>query len=104
MNQLEVFHEKNLELMNQFVDVLKHKKEIEAQEKEIRSQLEKKFEESGIKSFECDLLKITRVAPTTTTSVDLKMFANAEPDNYAELVADYPKVTHRAGYITIKVK
>lgn len=104
MNELEVFEQKNLSLMNDFVAVLKHKKEVEKQEKMIKAQLEKEFEEAGIKSFECDFLKITRVAASESVSVDLKEFEKAEPENYAGLLKDYPKITKRKAYVRFDVK
>lgn len=56
-----------------------------------------------IKSIDNQYIKITRVNGSTSTSIDLKALEKEEPELYAELLKDYPKVTNRKPYLTFKV-
>lgn len=103
-NELAVFEEKSL-LFVQRLKILKTKKErLEKEEKDFKDIIEKLFDEYGLKSFKNDYFSITRVAESESKSIDLKDMEKKEPELYAELLEDYPKVTKKKGYIRISVK
>lgn len=104
--EVQVFNEKYLAVIKSIADLSKQKKAIEDHEKKVKTQLEKVFDEYGIKSLENDYLKITRVAPgADSTTIDLKAFEEKEPETYKDILKDYPKnVKGKAGYIRFNVK
>lgn len=69
-----------------------------------KSNLLEAMEKYGVKSIDNDIVKITRVNPSESITVDLKKFEKQEPVDYAQLIEDYPKVTKRKGSIRITVK
>lgn len=104
--EVQVFNEQYLVVMKSIADLSKQKKAIEVQEKKLKAQFEKVFEEHGIKSLENDYLKITRVAAgADSTTIDLKAFEEKEPETFKDILKDYPKkVKGKAGYIRFNVK
>lgn len=103
-NEIQVFENQHLMVFKQLAEVTKTKKQLEDQEKKIKADLEKAMDIYEIKSFENQYIKITRVNGSTSTSIDLKALGKEEPELYAELLEDYPKVTNRKSYLTFKVK
>lgn len=103
-NELQVFEEKSLVLAKGLKDLKVKKERLEKEEKELKATLEKLFEEYGLKSFKNDYFSITRVAESESKSIDLKDMEKKEPELYAELLEDYPKITKKKGYIRISVK
>lgn len=79
-------------------------KQLTQQRDEIKASLLESMSDYGIKSIDNDVVKITRVEPSQSTSVDLKKFEEKEPVEYAQLLEDYTKVTVRKGSIRITVK
>lgn len=104
--EVKVFNGQYLAVMKSIADLSKQKKAIEDQEKKLKAQLEKVFEEHGIKSLENDYLKITRVAAgADSVTIDLKAFEEKEPETFKDILKDYPKkVKGKAGYIKFSVK
>lgn len=102
--ELKVFEEQYLAAMQSLSNMTKQKKALEDQEKVIKEQLEKVMDAYGIKSVDNQFLKITRVAGSTSTSVDLKKMEKEEPELYNELLSDYPKTTTRKASIRFNVK
>lgn len=105
-DEIKVFNEQYLAVMKSISNLAKQKKLIEDQEKKLKAQFEKVFEEHGIKSLENDYLKITRVAAgADSTTIDLKVFEEKEPETFKDILKDYPKVVKgKAGYIRFNVK
>ena len=64
------FQSKAMAIMQKIVDLNLQKKQLEAQDKDVRQELEKVMGEYGIKQFENDLLKVTYVEPTTRCTID----------------------------------
>lgn len=103
-NEVAVFEGQYLAKMQSLSDMMKQKKKIEAEEKKLKESLKKAFDEYGIKSIENAYIKITRVAGSTSTSIDLDTMKEKEPKLYDELLADYPKTTTRADSIRFDVR
>ncbi|PGE40984.1 hypothetical protein COM63_31175, partial [Bacillus cereus] len=62
------------------------------------------MDEHGITSIDNDLIKITRVEATTSTSLDVTKLKAEEPQLYGELIGDYPKVSNRKAHVKFTVK
>ena len=103
-NELVVFEKQNLALFKGLADATKTKKKLEADEKKLKTKLEKLMNDYGIKSIDNQFIKITRVNGSTSTSIDTKELEKEEPKLYAELLADYPKITTRKDSIRFEVK
>ncbi len=103
-NNLVLFENQSLDLMKQLSDLKTQKEKLEELDKEIRSQLLEAMNKYDIISFKNDYVSISNVAPTESVSIDLKKLEEKESELYNELLADYPKVTKRAGYVRITVK
>ncbi len=102
--ELQVFENQYLAVFQNLANVTKQKKELENQEKEVKAELERLMDEYQIKSLDNQFLKITRVAGSTTVSIDLKELEKKEPELYKELLADYPKTTTRKPSVRFDVK
>ncbi|MEK5107056.1 hypothetical protein MHI57_09790 [Cytobacillus sp. FSL K6-0129] len=103
-NQLTPFENKYLALMSAIAFTAQQEKEIVAKNKELKADLERAMDEYDIKSIDNQLLKITRVAASSSTTVDVKTLKEKEPDLYGELIEDYPKVTNKKAYVKFTVK
>lgn len=104
--EVQLFEEKYLAVMECLADITIQKKRLEEREKTFKKQLEEVMDAYGIKSIDNQFLKITRVAAgKDSVTVDLKAFQEAEPNNYKDLLADYPKpVKGKVGYVRFAVK
>lgn len=103
-DELKVFEDKSL-IIAKNLKALKSKKEkIEKEEKDLKKTLENLFNEYDLKSFKNDYFSISKVEVSESKSIDLKSMEKKEPELYAELLEDYPKITKRKSYIRISVK
>lgn len=104
--EIALFESQYMTVFQQLSEIEKVKKKLEEESKKLKKQFEKVMDEYGIKSISNQYITITRVAAVPSkTTVDLEAFAKAEPKNYAELLADYPKVSSgKSGYVSFKVK
>lgn len=103
-NELVAFEKSQAVAISKLVEYNKMKAELEAKEKEFRSQLEKAMDEFGIKSFKNDMIQITRIEEKTSESVDLKAVEAKAPAMYQKLLDKYKKITHTKAYVRILVK
>lgn len=72
----------------------------EDKKKELLEGLEKQMEANGVKTFETDRMKITRVLPSTSETIDTKKLKADYPD----LVQQYVKVSTKKGFIKLTIK
>jgi uncharacterized protein YpuA (DUF1002 family) len=98
--ELVPFQSKAMAIMQKIVDLNIQKKQLEAQDKDVRQQLEKVMGEYGITSFENDLLKVTYVAPTTRTTIDSAKLKKELP----AVAEKYTKISQVKGSVRIEVK
>lgn len=104
MNKLTPFEQQHLQVFAQMQALLLQKKAIEEAETNLKEQLQKAMKEFGITSIDNDLVKITFVHESVSTTVDTKEVKKQEPDLWESLLKDYPKTTTRAEHIRIQVK
>ncbi|MEC1377333.1 hypothetical protein P9D39_24210 [Heyndrickxia oleronia] len=103
-NEIQAFESKHMLLMANVAQHIQQEKLLKEQTTKLKEDLGKAMDEFGIKSIDNDLLKITRTAASTSKSLDTTRLKNEEPELFAELMTDYPKITNRSASLTIKVK
>jgi len=86
--------------IQRITDLIKLKKQLEDQEKELKSTLVKAMEHFGVKSFENDLIKMTYVAPTTRSTIDGTKLKKDHPD----IAQQYTKVSDVAASVRVSLK
>lgn len=97
---LTEFKNQQLQVLQQIATVVKMKKQCEDQEKELKDKLKQAMERFGVKKFESDILNITYVAPSTSTSIDSAKLKK----NYPEIAAECFKTSKKSSYIKVEVK
>jgi len=104
--ELNVFEEQYLAVMQDLSKLTKQKKQLEEAESAAKEQLKKVFDFYGIKSLDNQFIKITRVEKSVdSVTIDLKKFEKEEPETYQDILKDYPKqVKGKSGYIRFEVK
>lgn len=103
-NNVKLFESKTLSVMQKLSALKKEQDRLAEIEKQAKDAIQQAMEEYGIISFKNDYVTISNVAESTTTTIDLKSLEAAEPDLYADLLADYPKTTTKKSYIRIQIK
>lgn len=81
----------------QMLEFERKAKELKEQQKDFREQLYQKMEENDIKKIDTGDIVITRVLPTTATTVDGKLLKKEQPETYAK----YSKISDKKGYVKI---
>ena len=99
-NQMTIFRSSVLAITETIANIATKKKELEAEDKKMREELEKAMSDYGVNSFENEYVKITHIDPTTKVSVDSKKLKAELPDIYQK----YSKVSDVKGYVKITVK
>lgn len=97
---LTEFESKTIAVIKAIADISTRKKELEQQDKLMREQLEKAMNEYGIKKFDNELISISYVEPTTSTTIDTAKVKKLYPD----IAAECSKTTSKKGYVRITVK
>ena len=98
--QLQIFQQGQVAVIQQIADLAIAKKNLEEQEKDLKEKLREAMEKCNIKKFESDILTITYVAETTATTVDSKALKEKHPDIYAKC----SKVSPKSAYVKVAVK
>ena len=104
--EIAMFNQQYMTVFQQLANLALEKQKLEQAEAKAKEQIEKAMDEYGIQSIDNDFIRITRVAAgEDSMTVDLKSFQEKEPNNYAELLADYPKpIKGRKAYVLFKPK
>lgn len=97
---LVAFQKTQLATLNAIASLTAHKKAIEEQEKTMKAALYDAMQKFGIKKFESDVLNLTFVEPTNSTSIDSTRLKKKYPD----IAAECSKTTAKAGYVKITLK
>ncbi len=79
------------------------KKTYEEQEKALKAEIKAVMDKHGVKSIKTPVLNITNVEGSTSTTVDLEAFRKAEPEEYEDLLKDYPKTTTKSSYLKFEL-
>jgi hypothetical protein len=99
-DELTAFKSAVPETIKKITTLIKLKKQMDEQEKQLKEQLVKAMETYGIKVFENDLIKMTYVAPTTRSTIDSTRLKKEHPD----IVAEYSKVSDVSASVRVTLK
>lgn len=88
------------ELEKMLVEIESEAKKYKALKEQMTEFLTKQMEQSGVKTFETEKLKVTRVFPSETTTFDAKALLADMP----ELAEKYNKTSVRKGYLKLTIK
>ena len=97
---LEVFRCEQLGVLKNIAALVQKKKDLEAKEAELKVKLQTAMETYGIKKFTSDVLNITYVAATTSTSIDSAKLKKKYPD----IAAECSKTSNKKAYIKVEIK
>ena len=97
---IALFQSNAMVIMQKIADLDLQKKQLEAQDKVVRQELQAAMDKYGVKKFENDILKITYVEPTTRTSIDSARLKKELP----AVAEKYSKVSQVKGSVRIEVK
>lgn len=86
--------------LQKITNLIQMKKQLDEQEKTLRTELVKAMEMHNIKSFENDMIKMTYVAPTIKNTLDGKALKKDHPD----LFAQYSKTSGVSASVKITLK
>lgn len=98
--ELELFKNQQMTVLQNIADLCTAKKQIEAQEKGLKDKLKQAMEQYGIKKFESEILNITYVPEGTQTKVDTTKLKKLHPD----VAAECSKTSKTSSYIKVTVK
>lgn len=102
--EIATFEHDHLSDMKSYAVIDQEIKNLTEKRNVFRDNLLEAMEKHDIKSIDNDVVKISLVEPSESTTVDLKKFEKQEPVDFAQLLEDYPKVTKRKGSIRITIK
>lgn len=97
---LQLFQQTQLAVLQKIADIVTAKKKLEEQEKELKEKLKEAMEKCNIKKFESDILNITYVAETTTTTIDTSKLKK----KYPEIAEECSRTSKKSAYVKVTVK
>lgn len=100
VTDLAMFQNKAMAVMRKIAELDIQKKQLEAQDKAVRQELQEAMDKYGIKKFENDILKVTYVEPTTRTTIDSARLKKELP----AIAEKYSKTAVVKGSVRIEVK
>ena len=98
------FNDKYTTTMQRYADLENTIKELEDTKKKVRAEIQEAMEFYGIRSFENEILKLTLVAPSVSTTIDTSALRISDPDTYDKLIEVYPKKTERKQSLRVTVR
>ena len=98
------FNDKYTATMQRYADLETIIKELEDTKKKVRAEIQEAMEFYGIRSFENDILKLTLVAPSVSTTIDTSALQINDPDTYDSLIEVYPKKTERKQSLRVTIR
>ena len=94
------FEQGQVAVLQSIASIVVQKKQLEEQEKQLKEKLQKAMEDYGVKKFESDVLNITYVAATTSTSIDSTKLKKKYPD----IAEECSKVSNKSAYVKVVIK
>ena len=88
--KLVAFQSKATAIMQTIANISRQKDALDAQDKEMRTQLQAAMEEYGVDKFENDVVSLTYVKPSVRSSVDGKKLLAKFPEAYAACLKESP--------------
>ena len=97
---LQVFQQGQVAVIQKIADIVTAKKALEEQEADLKAKLKDAMEKCNIKKFESDILNITYVAETTSTSIDSTKLKK----KYPAIAEECSKTSKKSAYVKVTVK
>lgn len=88
------------EVITQITNLIRMKKSLDDQEKQLKQELVKAMERCDIKSFENDNIKMVYVAPTTRSTIDSAKLKKDHPD----IAEQYTKTSAVSASVRVTLK
>ena len=104
MGDITVFNNNYLATMQRYADLENTIKELTETKEKVRAEIQRAMEDYNIRSIENDIVKITIVAPSVSTTIDTKALRISDPDTYDELLENYPKTIERKQSLRVTIK
>ena len=104
MSNEVAFSDKYISTMQRYADLEATIKELEDTKKKVRKEIQEAMEFYGIRSFDNDILKLTLVAPSVSTTIDTSALRISDPDKYEELMEKYPKTVERKQSLRVTLR
>lgn len=98
--QLQELPNEAVTLISHIKGIVEQKKQIEAQEKDMKEQLQKVMEAYAIDKIDNDILKINYIKASTKFSVDSKQLKEDYPNIYEECL----KTSNVKAHIKVEIK
>lgn len=99
-DELAAFQSAVPDTIQQVAELLKVKKQLDDQEKQLKQKLVEAMEAHDVKSFENDLIKMVYVAPTTRSTIDSVRLKKDHPD----IAEQYSKTSPVSASVRVTVK
>lgn len=100
VNEIATFETAVPDTIEKITTLIKLKKQIDDQEKELKQKLVEAMEAHDVKSFENDQIKMTYVAPTTRSTIDSTRLKKDHP----EIAEQYSKTSNVSASVRVTVK
>ena len=104
MSNEVAFSDKYISTIQRYADLEATIKELEDTKKKVRKEIQEAMEFYGIRSFDNDILKLTLVAPSVSTTIDTSALRVSDPDTYDELMEKYPKTVERKQSLRVTLR
>ena len=104
MCDVALFNNNYMATMQRYADLDATIKELTETRDTVRAEIQRAMQDYNVVSIDNDIMKITRVAPSVSTTIDTKALRIADPDTYEELLDKFPKSTHRKESLRITFK
>lgn len=104
MSDITLFNNNYMATMQRYADLEQTIKELTETKDKVRAEIQRAMEDYNIRSIDNDIVKLTLVAPSISTTIDTKALRISDPDTYEELLDKFPKVTERRQSLRVTIK
>lgn len=104
MGDIALFNNNYMATMQRYADLEQTIKELTETKDKVRAEIQRAMEDYNIRSIDNDIVKLTLVAPSISTTIDTKALRISDPDTYEDLLENYPKTTERKQSLRVTIK
>lgn len=104
MGDITLFNNNYMATMQRYADLEQTIKELTETKDKVRAEIQRAMEDYNIRSIDNDIVKLTLVAPSVSTTIDTKALRISDPDTYEDLLDRFPKTTERRQSLRVTIK
>ena len=104
MGDIALFNNNYMATMQRYADLEQTIKELTETKDKVRAEIQRAMEDYNIRSIDNDIVKLTLVAPSISTTIDTKALRISDPVTYEDLLENYPKTTERKQSLRVTIK